>query len=75
MLNSLIFDDHASLSYFSTFEYSKYSSKLLVMKKISVFIFLLFLTISVSAQAPKKVTSADIHQAIKKLNVLATAFT
>lgn len=74
MLNSLIFDDHASLSYFSTFEYSKYSSKLLVMKKISVFIFLLFLTISVSAQAPKKVTSADIHQAIKKLNVLATAF-
>ncbi len=39
---------------------------------------LLFLLIGSSfagmAQSPKKVTSADIHQSIKKLNVLASAF-
>ncbi len=41
------------------------------------FILSALLTVGISvlqAQAPKRVTSADIHQGIKKLNVLATAF-
>ena len=45
------------------------------MKKITfLFLFALLLTKSVLSQAPKRVTSADIHQNIKKLNVLANVF-
>lgn len=43
------------------------------MKRVFL-ILLMGIQLSGNAQAPKKLTSADIHQSIKKLNVLATAF-
>ncbi len=43
------------------------------MKKL-LFVLFLFEIVHLIAQPPKRYTSADIHQDIKKLNVLATAF-
>jgi hypothetical protein len=42
------------------------------MKKIFLLI-ALFTATFVNAQAPKKWTSGDIHEGVKKLNVLASA--
>jgi len=44
------------------------------MKRLTALLPTLFLVAFSVAQSPKKPTSAEIHQSIKKLNVLATAF-
>ena len=43
------------------------------MKRVLLYL-LIGSSFAAMAQSPKKLTSADIHQSIKKLNVLATAF-